>query len=227
MSIKPEHALIIFARHPVPGQVKTRLSPPLSPEEAAELYRCMLEDILARTESLAGLERYLFFEGGDGEAAYFARTAPDMARFLQQGDDLGARMAAAFRRVFADGHGIAVIIGTDSPDLPVTYIQEACERLQQGNIDAVFGPSGDGGYYLLGMGKLHGGLFRNITWSSDMVLRESLQRAAEEGLRVALLPGWHDVDRPEDLMRPELRDEQNGAPRTRKFLNNWLLSETD
>jgi rSAM/selenodomain-associated transferase 1 len=150
-----------------------------------------------------------------------------MARFPQQGDDLGTRMAAAFRRVFADGYGSAVIIGTDSPDLPLTYIREACERLQQGDIDAVFGPSGDGGYYLLGMGKFHGGLFRDITWSSDRVLRESLQRAAAEGLRVALLPVWHDVDRPEDLMRPGLRDEDNGAPRTRNFLKNkfFHLSE--
>ena len=222
MSIKPENALIIFARQPVPGQVKTRLSPPLSTEEAAELYRCMLEDILARTESLAGLERYLFFEGGDDEAAYFARTSPGMARFPQEGDDLGARMAAAFHRVFADGHGIAVIIGTDSPDLPVTYIQDACELLQQGNIDVVFGPCDDGGYYLLGMGRLYGGLFRDITWSSGRVLRESLHRAADEKLRAALLPGWHDVDRPEDLLRPELLDMNNGAPRTREFICRWL-----
>jgi uncharacterized protein len=211
-------ALIIFAKCPVPGQVKTRLSPPLSPEQAAELYRCMLEDILAKSARLADVDRYLFYQGGTDAGHYFARTGRGMTCLPQQGRDLGERMAAAFRHVFTDGFAAAAIIGTDSPDLPVSFIEGAYQRLQERGVEVVFGPSEDGGYYLLAMKRLHAGLFRDVPWSSGGVLQKSLANAANGGIGAALLPPWHDVDRAEDLVRPELRDENNGAPLTRQFI---------
>ncbi len=218
MSPHLKKALIIFAKCPVPGQVKTRLAPLLSPAESAELYRCMLEDTVAKAASLDGVDKFLFYEGEAAVPHYFEQAPHGMPLVLQEGETLGERMAAAFRQIFAAGFGTAVIIGTDSPDLPVSYIEKAYGLLEGGETDAVFGPSADGGYYLLGMRALHTALFHEIPWSSADVLRESLRQADEAGLKVSLLPPWHDVDLPEDLARPELVDENNGAPLTRAFL---------
>ncbi|HEY6871145.1 MAG TPA: TIGR04282 family arsenosugar biosynthesis glycosyltransferase [Geobacteraceae bacterium] len=215
-------ALIIFAKRPSPGRVKTRLSPPLSPGEAAELYRCMLEDILEKTATIPGVDRRLYYEPEEGAAPFFAQIAPGLACAPQEGGGLGARMANSFRDLFALGYGEVAIIGTDLPDLPPAYVQGAFGRLEAGGVDAVFGPTEDGGYYLLAMKELHGELFRDIPWSSGEVLAQSLARGERAGLGVSLLPVWHDVDTAEDLERPELLDARNGAPRTRRFVGTWL-----
>jgi glycosyltransferase A (GT-A) superfamily protein (DUF2064 family) len=131
-------------------------------------------------------------------------------------------MAKAFRQVFAQGYDAAAIIGTDSPDLPLSSIQHAYERLRDPGIDVVFGPCMDGGYYLLAMKSLQGELFRNVPWSSGDVLTKSLQIADAERIGVSLQPIWHDVDRAQDLIRPELLETGNGAPRTREFIGNRL-----
>jgi rSAM/selenodomain-associated transferase 1 len=215
-------ALIIFAKRPAAGKVKTRLTPPLLPEEAAELYRCMLGDTLAKAACLADLHRYLFYEEEARAAEFFLEMAGEMTCLPQEGHDLGERMTAAFRRLFAEGYRAVAIIGTDSPDLSPEFVREAYLMLESGPADVVFGPSEDGGYYLLAMKQLQEGLFRDVPWSSDVVLHRSLEHAATAGIRVALLPVWHDVDTADDLHRPELLDEENGAPLTRKFLCNWL-----
>jgi len=215
-------ALIIFAKRPVPGRVKTRLSPPLTPEQAAELYRCMLEDILAKTATLAGVDKRIFYEPDEDAATFFSGIAAGMTCAPQAGIDLGERMANAFGQLLAEGYGRVAIIGTDLPDLPLARVEEAFGLLESGGVDAVFGPSEDGGYYLLAMGELHGELFRDVPWSTGEVLEKSLERAKEAGVRVALLPVWHDVDTADDLHRPELLDEGNGAPRTREFIGSWL-----
>jgi rSAM/selenodomain-associated transferase 1 len=217
-----KRALLIFARHPVPGTVKTRLVPSLTPEEAAELYRCMLHDLLAKAATLSCCALYLFYEEAGGAREYFLETARGMTCLPQLGKDLGERMAEAFRAVFALGHEAAVIIGTDSPDLPLSFIEAAFDRLENGTGEAVFGPSEDGGYFLAGMTRLHRELFRDVPWSSGTVLQESLKRAEEAGIAVSLLPGWYDVDTAADLERPELLDEANGAPLTREFIKTRL-----
>ncbi len=225
MSPPLSQALIIFARTPLPGRVKTRLTPPLTPQEAAELYRCMLLDILARTERLDRVERLLFYEDEPGAASFF-RTVTSSTPLSQRGDDLGERMAAAFATAFARGHERVAIIGTDSPDLPLAYIREAFARLDGGKADAVFGPSEDGGYYLLAMKRQHYELFRDIPWSSEGVLRESLTKADAARISYSLLPMWYDVDTAADLARPGLLNEANEAPLTRKFLKSRSLSSS-
>lgn len=215
---KLKKGLIIFAKRPVPGRVKTRLSPPLSPEEAAELYHRMLEDVLAKGGTQAGVDKWVFYEPDAGAAQFFAGLAPEMSHVPQEGNDLGERMANAFRRLLALGYGMIAIIGSDLPDLPAAYVEEAFRRLESGTADAIFGPSEDGGYYLVAMGELHENLFRDVPWSSGEVLATSLARAKDSGLTVSLLPLWHDVDTAEDLERPELLDAGNGAPRTREFI---------
>ncbi len=226
MDTKLKKGLIIFARRPVPGRVKTRLSPPLSPDEAAELYRCMLEDVLAKGAALDGVEKWIFYEP-DGEALpFFEGIAPGIPCAPQEGADLGERMANSLARLLALGYGSVAIIGTDLPDLPPAYVEEAFRRLASDDAEAVFGPSEDGGYYLVAMGKLHADLFRDVPWSSAQVLETSLTRAREAGVAVSLLPVWHDVDTADDLERPELLDAANGAPRTRQFVRAWLKRPT-
>ena len=213
---------MIFAKQPVPGKVKTRLSPPLLPEEAAGLYGCMLGDVLSRAASLPDVEKYLFYDGGDDALEYFRGSAPAMTCIPQRGKELGERMENALREVFSLGIGAAVVIGTDSPDLPLAFIEDAFARLEQGETGVVVGPSEDGGYYLVGMARLHCQLFRNIPWSSAHVMEETLKRSGDAGIAVSLLPLWRDVDTATDLHRPELRDEGSGAPLTREFLEKWL-----
>jgi hypothetical protein len=214
-------ALLIFAKRPVPGKVKTRLIPPLSPEEAADLYRCMLGDTMKMVTNFPELALYLFYEDMEESREYFSGIAPGIKNYPQMGDDLGERMAEAFRVVFANGHVLAAVIGTDAPDLPPAYIKEAFDRLESGKIEAVFGPCEDGGYYLLGLKRLNSALFRDLPWSSGAVLQESLKRAKEAGIEATLLPMWHDVDSAADLERPELLAEDNGALLTREFVRNW------
>lgn len=217
-------ALLVFARRPMAGKVKTRLVPPLSPEGAAELYCCMLDDTLAKIALLSGVAKFLFYEKCAGAREYFAECARDMTCLPQRGNDLGERMAEAFRVVFAAGHEAAVIIGSDSPDMPLSFIEEAFAEMGGGGADALFGPSDDGGYYLLAMRELRGELFRNVPWSSGDVLRKSLDNAGNAGVKVSFLPVWHDVDTAEDLRRPELLDVGNGAPLTREFIAKRLWS---
>ena len=211
-------ALLIFARRPHPGRVKTRLSPYLSPEEAAEFYDCMVRDVMARTAALEVDVRFLFYEDDGKAEGYFRGVDEKLVLLPQDGAGLGERLANAFAEIFRRGFRTAAVIGADSPDLPLSYISEAYERLESGSADIVFGPAEDGGYYLAGLREPHPELFRDVPWSTDQVLSVSLQRTAKVGLRPALLPGWYDVDEPADLGRPGLQDEKNGACRTRKFL---------
>lgn len=215
-------ALIIFAKRPTPGRVKTRLTSVLSPEEAAELYHCMLLDTLAKAEGLADPDKFLVYEEAGGAAPYFQEIARGMEVFPQRGNDLGERMKDAFQQAFARGYAAAAIIGTDSPHLPAPFVEAAFDRLADPAIDVAMGPSEDGGYYLVAMKRVHGELFRDIPWSKGEVLEKSLGKAAESGISVTLLPRWHDVDTAEDLQRPELLDAGNGAPRTREFLRSRM-----
>lgn len=211
-----ERVLMIFARLPQPGKVKTRLSPPLSLKECAALYGCMLEDLLERL-SLPNIRRILFYDDEAGVREWFEERWPGLELHPQRGGDLGVRMESAFGELFGEGCGSVVIVGSDSPDLPLSFIEEAFRLLEEG-ADAVFGPSDDGGYYLLGLREQRRELFSGIPWSSPETLVRSLERGREAGLDMRLLPEWYDVDTPDDLTRPGLLDPRNGAPRTRKFL---------
>jgi len=222
MTTPRKQALIIFAKRPVPGQVKTRLVPPLTTHEAARLYECMLRDIVSRTARLSGMDRLIFYTDEPDAAAYFRGIAPGVPLHPQRGSNLGERMGNAFLTAFANGYGAVAIIGSDSPDLPLACIEGAFARLAEGNTAAVYGPTEDGGYYLIALRRMHDELFRGIRWSRGDVLAKSLDKAAEAGIRVELLPGWYDVDRIEDLQRPELRNGANDAPLTREFIESSL-----
>ncbi len=191
--------VIVFARAPRPGTTKTRLVPALGRRGAADLYRCFLLDTLANVCGLDAAVIVAAAEASDLEpvAALARSVCPEAALTLQEGDDLGERMASAVKRALSDGHPRAVVIGSDSPSLPPDIVGQALEI--GSDRDLVVGPCFDGGYYLIGMRKLERDVFAGIQWSSSTVLSETLRRAQERGLSVALLDPWYDVDTPEDL----------------------------
>lgn len=191
---------IIFAKEPAPGQVKTRLTPPLRPEEASGLYRAFLEDILEETARLPEMELALAYApAGSGEA--FRPLVPATVQLLpQEGRDLGERMARAFAWGFTMGFEIVLLRGSDTPDLPGAVMNEAREQLTAGPAEVVLGPSRDGGYYLMGLKAPHPELFQGILWSTGAVLADTLSRVQDLALKVHLLPAWTDIDTYADLV---------------------------
>ena len=213
-----DKALLIFAKQPLPGKVKTRLSPPFTFQAAADIYGCMLTDTLLKVAKVAGVERLLFFEPSCGAAGFFQENFPEIRAFPQQGDCLGEHLEKAFETAFSLGFELVSAIGTDSPDLPLSYLEESFRILDAGGVDAVFGPAADGGYYLVALSSSYPGLFRNIPWSTNQVLEKSLTAATALGLQVTCLPVWHDLDTVEDLQRFLAGGSSEYAPRTLRYL---------
>jgi hypothetical protein len=191
---------IIFAKEPVPGQVKTRLTPPLHPEDACRLYRCFLEDILEGMARLPGMAMALAYTpaaAGD----FFRGLAPAAMRLVpQEGQNLGERQARAFAWGFAAGFETVLLRGSDTPDLPGAILLEAVAQLAAGPARVVLGPSPDGGYYLMGLKAPCPELFEGLAWSTGAVLADTLSRARALGLQVHLLPSWPDIDTYADLV---------------------------
>jgi len=212
--------LIIFAREPVPGRVKTRLARKIGDQAAAELYAAMTKDVLDTVTGLTDVRRLLFWTA-ENYGIPAANAFPGFEVFAQQGVSLGDRMFDAFTRAFQGGLKTCCIIGTDSPDLPQRYIGKAFELLDRGDIDVVFGPAEDGGYYLLGLKQACNGFFELIPWGTPRVLDDSLERARHLGLRTALLPKWYDIDTQEDLLCL-VASSDDSAPCTRDAIRRLL-----
>lgn len=220
---KRQLAIAVMAKAPEAGQVKTRLVPPLSHEEAAELYRCLLLDKLLQVGQLEGVDRYLAYT--PYEAALMMRElAPSSFSLIsQEGSDLGDRLHRLSAILLERDHPGVIIIDSDTPTLPTTYLRESIDRLRDGPTDLVLGPADDGGYYLIGMKRPCRALFEGIQWSGPSVLAMTLQRASAERLQIATLPSWFDVDTADDLRRLRLDLATNGnaiAPHTRVFLRD-------
>lgn len=214
--------LIVMAKRPAPGRTKTRLTPPLDAIEAAELYRCLLLDTLDAVRAaalLAPLTPAIAYAPAAAES-YFRSLAPDFALLPQQGPDLSRRLAGVMLAAGARGYGQVAAINSDSPGLPPAFLAEAFERLAEPRIDAVLGPTEDGGYYLIAWRRPFPQLILEVTMSTPRVLADTLAVARREGVRVALLPAWHDLDTAEDLARLRAAAEAGGeaGPRTSAFL---------
>ena len=216
-------ALIVMAKKPWPGETKTRLSPPLTPKDAAALYRCLLLDtleLMSRLQSTRGVVAY----APTHAQQYFQEIVPDGFELVPQlGLNLGERLDNVLRRCLERGYGQAVVMNSDGPTLPADYLLRAFRCLDDGDVDVVLGPSDDGGYYLIGLKQPCSALF-DIVMSTSTVFQETMERARRQGLRVTCLPPWYDVDTPEELRRlatevSSLPDEV--ASNTRRFLLNW------
>lgn len=191
--------LIVFAREPIPGAVKTRLAVSIGDHAAAALYETMLQDVLATVRQADDVATIVFWACTEESLPQLALRYGCSSRRQSPGD-LGQRMQSACESMFADGCDMCCIIGSDAPDLPLSYIQDAYRVLAEQQADVVIGPSSDGGYYLLGLKRVWPQLFTNVSWGSADVLRQSLAAAGEAGLSVLLLPEWQDIDTFEDLV---------------------------
>lgn len=205
--------LIVFAREPLPGKVKTRLAAAVGDQVAADLYESMLQDVLKTARQLTDIETVVFWDCEKESLPALSEKYSCNSR-CQIAGNLGQRMQAAFEEMFADGCELCCIIGSDAPDLPLPYIQESYQLLAAMPIDVVFGPSLDGGYYLLGLRQLRPQLFVNIPWSTADVLEQSLAAAQGLELETALLPEWQDIDTVEDLQAFQERKRLSAAMET-------------
>ena len=190
-------SVIVMLRYPEAGKAKTRLAAAMGAEKAVDFYRTCAGQVLGQVGKLpADISKYIFFTG-DTEPAEFLEWAGPGFTFRQQvGEDLGERLANAFKEVFAGGAGKAIAVASDVPDMAADVISEALEALA--SCDLVLGPSHDGGYYLVGMRRFYPQLFQDVPWSTPEVTEVTLARAGKLGLTVCLLPTLIDIDNFED-----------------------------
>jgi uncharacterized protein len=245
-------ALAVMTKVPQAGRVKTRLVPPLTPEEAAELNRCFLQDtataiaIACSCRPAGDVSKMQFEHAGasrsvaataacgiavytpiGAESAYSGILPTDFSLLPQRGDKFGERLYFAVEDLFKCGFDSVCLIDSDSPTVPAENFAEAVELLRASNDRVVLGPSDDGGYYLIGVKKPHRHLFEQVDWSTERVLNQTMQRATESGLEAKLLPTGYDVDDDASLRRlcNELlgeRGDDSVAPNTRRFLSGLV-----
>lgn len=186
--------LLIFAKNPIPGKTKTRLAATVGNDVALDIYHRLCAIVRDEAAKLVGVERRLYYSREVPPADAWPEER--FEKFVQQGDDLGARMEDAFRQTFAGGADRAVIIGTDCPGTTAAYLRRAFTALD--THDVVLGPALDGGYVLLGTRGFHPNLFHDVAWSTEAVAQQTVDRAETAGLTVAQLPALRDVDHEED-----------------------------
>ena len=201
-------ALIIMAKEPKLGSTKTRLCPPLSLEGAVRLYEALLLDTIEMTEKLVGID------GNDGIDLAIAITPPESQGYFESISppgtlqlpvtcaDIGECLTKVLGQLLALGYKKVIALNADGPSLPMEFIQDAIELLDKN--DLVFGPSEDGGYYLIGMKEKTPEIFTGIAWSTSQVLEQTLAKAESLGLKVALTSLWYDIDTFADIERLRL-----------------------
>lgn len=232
-----------MAKLPIAGSVKTRLTPPLAPEEAAALSECFLRDMTMNFASLnAGRTEGVVLYTPVNAGAVLRGLLPNAFKLLvQRGETLGERLINAADELLSTGFESVCLINSDSPTLPREILETAVSYLAQNGDRVVLGPSEDGGYYLIGLKRPHRNLFERIAWSTADVLAHTIERAAEINLPVETLPTWYDVDDVATLrlLCNELSLSSDGtdarsrfrggfpAPHTRKYLASLLKENND
>lgn len=189
-------AIGIMFRIPEYGMVKQRLAAQIGRDEALKAYSSMLYETINNISKIKGIDIFGFYEGRVSQQEGLLKN---FATFPQHGNDLGEKMLNAVNRIFNMGYDKAILIGSDSPDTPVSFITDAFEQLDSHRL--VIGPSSDGGYYLIGMNSPVDSVFKGINWGHHNVLKETISAAEEEGISYFLLPEWYDIDDLDTLMR--------------------------
>lgn len=200
--------LVVFTRTPHPGTVKTRLLPTLSPETAAALHIAMVTDLLER---LRQLRPAVDLELHTTEPTDLF-DAPEVRIRTQSGGDLGRRLYASMTEALDEGRRSVLIMGSDSPTVPLAYLSAALET----QADVTLGPAWDGGFYAIHCRRTHPDMFAGVTWSAPRTCAETADAARSSGLSVEIVPEWYDIDHPADLPRLA-RDPDLGAA-TRRIL---------
>jgi rSAM/selenodomain-associated transferase 1 len=223
-------AIAIVCKTPAVAQSKTRLSPPLHPDECGEISSCFVRDLSRTVAALTaegGVAGYALYTPPGSEAA-LRRLLPDDFRLLPQSDgDLSARLIQGTRDLLAAGHVGAILLNSDSPTLPASILREAADAVRRDDC-LVLGPAADGGYTLIGMSKPYAHVFEDIPWSTSAVYGLTRERAQALGLSIVTVATWYDVDDQASLEMLEMelsgrpppfaRVEGADAPATRRFL---------
>src|SRR6266851_5332173 len=190
-------ALAVMAKAPRSGEVKTRLVPPLRAEEAAILSGCFLQDITENfiaASRLVPVQGYVAYSPPGSEALFRDLVLPEILLLPPHRVGLGYSLLRAAEDLLQAGYGSACLVNADSPTLPTSVLVEAVEALRAPGDRVVLGPASDGGYYLIGLKYPHQRLFEDISWSTEHVFRQTVERAANLSLEVVTLPTWYDVD---------------------------------
>jgi rSAM/selenodomain-associated transferase 1 len=198
MTKKTKNGLIIFAKFPQEGKVKTRLAERIGNKKATQFYKLFAENLFDHAAKLSFTNTYLFFDPSSTKEKMKEWIKFDFEYYPQNNLDLGKRMAEAFNKLFGRRVKKAVIVGTDVPDMNKKIIEQAFDLLDKH--DLVISPSPDGGYNLLGMKKLHLNLFENIEWSSSTVLKKTVDAAKKQNLTIKLLDQLIDIDTEKELL---------------------------
>jgi hypothetical protein len=212
--------LVIMAKAPRLGAVKTRLAKSLPPQAVRELYRCFLDDTMALAQVLDGVEIAIMCPESDVED--LRRETRGTARVVPQvGNGLAAGLTSVFEHFAGDGHRHTVAFNSDSPHLPASVLQSAFDSLAMS--DVVIGPTHDGGYYLVGATAPHQGLFTGDAMGTTSAFEALVARARSLQLSVHLTDPFYDIDEAADLERlvAELKRNPSKAPRTAKWLSAW------
>lgn len=193
-------ALALMAKAPRPGHVKTRLVPPLTEAQAAALSASFLRDLTAnmagvvRRSGTAACRGFVFYTPAGSEDAFEGLLAEGFTLVAQRGESLTERLVHAVEDLLRLGFESLCLVNADSPTLPPRAFELAAGALSRAGERIVLGPAADGGFYLIGLKKLHPALFHGVEWSTPRVLAQTLERAAALGLEVEMLPEWYDVD---------------------------------
>jgi uncharacterized protein len=234
-------ALALMTKAPRAGEVKTRLVPPLTIEEAAQLNRCFLQDTAAAVSVCCSgltapnpgrslIRGIAVYTPVGAESDYTDILPADFSLLPQRGEDFGERLYFAAEDLFRCGFKAVCLIDSDSPTIPAENFTRAIELLSLPGDRIILGPCDDGGYYLIGLKRLHRAVFEGIDWSTDRVFKQTKHRATQIGVRVDELSRGFDVDDRATLHRlcDELLGENardNVAPQTQKFLRELIARD--
>jgi rSAM/selenodomain-associated transferase 1 len=199
MSSTAKRIVIVVAKAPARGHTKTRLGATIGLDASAELYACLLQDVLDVVRRVPDMARAIAYLP-QGSEHFFGQLAPDFELLLQQGDDLGARLDHALNMCLQQGYAQAAVMSSDTPLVDPLAIAQAFDALDAGH-DVAIGPCDDGGYYLMAVKQPQPDLLRPIRMSTPRVLQDTLDAAAVRGLRVAMTPATFDIDNADDLAR--------------------------
>jgi len=226
-------ALAVMTKAPRTGQVKTRLVPPLTADEAAALNTCFLRDTVAAILEASDknvVQGIAVYTPIGAEETYIDILPDNFQLVPQRGDGFGERLAAAAEDLLQSGFQSVCLIDSDSPTIPSRVYAEAANMLSIRGDRVVLGPADDGGYYLIGLKHDHRRLFEQIDWSTERVLEQTMQRAEELDLEVKFLPTGYDIDDRvtlhrlcDELLIPNAKDQI--APETRRFLRELIERE--
>ncbi len=219
-----KRTIIIMAKVPSAGNVKTRLQPFISSDECTALSKAFLQDAVNKAKTVC--ENVILAYSPTAEINALKKILPSQNTFIEQtGRDLGEKMFNAFKFAFEQQTDAVVMIGTDSPTFPIDYIEQAFEFLET-NSDVVLGKTEDGGFYLIGLRRLPERIFENVAWSSPATFEQIFENIHRLNLHLREVPAWYDVDEQADFekLQAEIlhnKNAQRRAPETYSIIKRW------